>query len=229
VRAQQLEHRVVREPLHDAARAHGREQLRERPRSRGCRRGMRPVLLVLAFAATALVPASAHAKMVSSARACDDDGCRTITAKRTLRQMEGGAPTSAPDEGAPFHRVRMTVKAGGVEEHAYTMVYVPSAGLMRFGGEGSGYEWLAATPRARRGFERLLRGLEPLPARRLRGVGVAEPTAQVHKVVSGASFRDDGGGGFPWLLVAIPGALALAVAASLLVIRKRGVGPVVTS
>jgi hypothetical protein len=191
---------------------------------------VRAATLAFAVAATvALVPASAHAKVVSSARACDDDGCRTITAKSTLRQMGDAAPAAAPDEAAPFHRVRMTVKTGGAEEHAYTMVYVPSAGLMRFGGENGGYEWLAATPRAQRAFERLVRGLEPLPARRLRGAGAEPPVAKVHKVVHGASLRDGDGAGFPWLLLAIPGALGLAVAASLLVIRKRGVGPVVTS
>jgi hypothetical protein len=130
---------------------------------------MRLVIAAVALA-VALVPANAHAKVVSSARACDDDGCRTITARSTLRQMEGGAPVAAPDTAAPFHRVRMTMKTGGAEEHAYTMVYVPSAGLMRFGGEGGGYEWLAATRRAQRGFERLVRGLE-----RCRRAGCAAP------------------------------------------------------
>jgi hypothetical protein len=174
---------------------------------------MRLATVTLA-AALALVPATAHAKEVASARACDDDGCRTIAAKRTLRAMEGGAPVAAPAKGAPFHRVRMTVTIEGAEDFAYTMAYVPSAGLTRFRGEGGGYEWLAATPRARRGFEHLVRGLDPLPARRLRGVGAVEeePVAQVHKVVPAAVHGDDGGG-FPWTLLLIPGGLVLAAAA----------------
>jgi hypothetical protein len=182
---------------------------------------MRLATLTLA-AVIALVPATAHAKEVASARACDDDGCRTITDKRTLRAMEGGAPTSAPANGAPFHRVRMTVKVDGEEEFAYTMAYVPSQGLMRFRGEGGNYDWLAATPRARRGFDRLVRGLEPLPARRLRGVGEKEPVAQVHEVVPAAAGGDDGdGGGFPWMLLLIPGGLALAAAGAWRVTKAR--------
>jgi hypothetical protein len=170
---------------------------------------MRPVIAALAV--LALLPAGAHAKEVASARACDADSCNAITDGSTLRAMEEGAPTDPPAAAAPFHRVRMTVKIPGEQDHTYTMVYVPSKALMRFGDARVGYEWLAATPRARRAFERLVRGLQPLPARRLRGAGIEEPTAQVHKVVPGASFQD-GGGGFPWLLLAVPGAFALALA-----------------
>jgi hypothetical protein len=134
--------------------------------------------------------------------------------------MASGAPTSAPAAGAPFHRVRMTVKIEGADDFAYTIAYVPATGLMRFRGEGGGFEWIEATPRARRGFERLVRGLEPVPARRLRGVGAEEPAAQVHKVVRAPATGDDGGG-FPWTLLLIPGALALAVAGAWRVTKSR--------
>jgi hypothetical protein len=177
-------------------------------------RRITPALTTVAV--LALLPAGAHAKEIASARACDDAGCNAITAKRTLRQLEGGAPAEAPAAGAPFFRVRMTVKVPGEERFAYTMVYVPSAGMTRYRGEFAGtYEWLALTPAAQRAFRRLVRGLEPLPARDLRGVGVEAPAAQVDKVVPGAAFRDGdggGGGGFPWALLAIPAALALALA-----------------
>jgi hypothetical protein len=182
---------------------------------------MRPTTVALAFAAViALVPASAHAKEVASARACDGDGCRTITDESTLRAMEGGAPTTAPATGAPFHRVEMTLKVPGEKDHAFTMVYVPSQALMRFHGEFGDYEWLAATESATRAFDRLVRGLEPLPAGRLRGVGEQEPTAQVHKVVP-APAGDDDGGGFPWTLLLIPGGLALAAAGAWRVTKAR--------
>jgi hypothetical protein len=180
--------------------------------------------IVGAIVAVTLLPGTAEAKQIASARACDDAGCNTITAKRTLRQMEGGAPVEAPAAGAPFHRVRIAVKVPGQERYAYSMVYVPSSGLTRYGGEFAGtYEWLALTPAAQRAFRRLVRGLEPLPARSLRGVGAEAPTAQVDKVVPGAASRDGGaGGGFPWLLVAVPAALALIAAAGL---RGRALRP----
>jgi hypothetical protein len=183
---------------------------------------MRRITIAIALVAViALVPATAQAKELASARACDDDGCRTITAKSTLRVMAGGAPTSAPATGAPFHRVRMTVRVPGDEDHSYTMVYVREQGLMRFRGEFGDYDWLAATPPARRAFNRLVRGLEPLPAHRLRGVGEQEPTAQVHKVVPAAAAGDDDGGGFPWTLLLIPGGLALAAAGARRVTKSR--------
>jgi hypothetical protein len=49
---------------------------------------MRLAIVALAAAAVvALVPASAHAKGIVSARACDADGCRTISGAGALRGM----------------------------------------------------------------------------------------------------------------------------------------------
>jgi hypothetical protein len=168
--------------------------------------------LLTAAALLALVPGAAHAKELASARACDDDGCRTITAKGQLRGMEEGEPTSGPAKGAPFYRVHMRVRIEGQKDSRFTLVYVPSGALLRVQGQYGGYDWLAATPNGRRGFERLTRGLEPLPARRLRGVGAdaAAPVAQVDEVVAPPT---PGDGGFPWTVILIPGALALGGAA----------------
>jgi hypothetical protein len=162
-------------------------------------------LIAAALAVLALVPASAQAKQLWSARACDAGTCRTITDARTLRVLLDGTPATAPTPAAPFHRVRMTMDTARDGEYGYTMVYVPSAGLMRFGRD----YWVAASPRARRAFERLLSGLEPLPARR----AAAAVPADVDPRVS----RDGGAGGPPWPLVA----LGLASGAALLVIGRR--------
>jgi len=165
-----------------------------------------------AAAALALLPAGAHAKELASARACDADGCRTITDRSTLRAMEDGQPASAPEQGAPFYRVRMTVKVEGEKQFRYALAYVPSAGLLRLRGEFGGYDWTAPPPRARRGFEQLTRGLEPLPARKLSGVGVEQtvPEARVDEIVPAPLPGEDGG--LPWALLLIPAGLALAAA-----------------
>jgi hypothetical protein len=178
-------------------------------------RQMRLATPVLAAAAAAvLLPASAQAKELVAARACDSDGCRTITAAGALRGMQEGQPADPPGKGAPFYRVHMRVDVPGGNDFRYTLAYVPSSGLLRVDGQFGRYDWLAATPSGRRGFERLTRGLQPVPARRLRGVGAgnALPTAQVDEVVSPPASPDDGGG-FPWALLLIPGGLALAGAA----------------
>ena len=173
---------------------------------------MRLAIFALAAAAVvALVPASAHAKEIVSARSCDADGCRTISGAGALRGMAEGRPTAAPVRGLPFHRVRLTVRAENVDEFAYTIAYVPSSGLLRFRAQGGGYEWLAATPQGLQGFERLTRGLEPLAGRRLQGVGSDNglPEAKVDEVVQAPAASD--GSGFPWVVVLVGAALALAV------------------
>lgn len=176
-------------------------------------RVMRLAVPVLApVAALALLPGAAHAKELTKARACDADGCQAITAAAKLRSMEEGTPANAPKQGAPFYRIRMTVAIDKGRTDSWTLVYVPSLGLLRTGGE-FGYEWLAATPRGRRGFDRVVRGLEPQPASALGGVGVEPPRAQVDEVVLAPEPAPDGGGGLPWTLLLIPGGLALAWAA----------------
>jgi hypothetical protein len=172
---------------------------------------MRPALTVLAAAAAlALLPSTAGAKKLVAARACDDDGCQAITVASKLRGMEEGTPAAAPERGAPFYRIRMTVRFAKRQTDTWTLVYVPSDGLVRVGGQFGGYEWLAATPRGQRGFDRLVRGLEPRPASELRGVGAeaSEPVAQVDEVVPAPVADEDGG--LPWTLLLIPGGLALA-------------------
>lgn len=165
--------------------------------------------LLTAAAVLALLPGSAQSKELTEARACDADGCQAITAASKLRGMEGGTPTDAPKQGAPFYRIRMTVQVEKGHTDSWTLVYVPSQGLLRVQGQFGGYDWLAATPRGQRGFDRVVRGLEPQPASELGGVGVPQPQARVDEVVlPPAPAPDDGG--FPWALLLIPGGLALA-------------------
>jgi hypothetical protein len=162
-----------------------------------------PVLAVTA--AAALLPATAQAKELASARACDADGCRTISSAARLRGMENGRPVAAPHAAAPFYRVRMVIATGGREEFRYTLAYVPSSGLLRVARDTVGYDWMTPTPAGRRGFDRLVRGLEPLPAARLRGLAPAP--------VAPAPAPAPDPGGPPWALLLIGGALALAGAA----------------
>lgn len=178
--------------------------------------------LPVAVAAIALLAGPAQAKELTAARACDDDGCNTIKGAAALRGMDGGTPTSAPEKGAPFYRIHTTVKVPGEKDFHNTFVYVPSAGALRFPGQYGAYEWLAATPSGRRGFDRLVRGLEPLPAARLKGVGVKEPVAKVDEVVPAPVVADEDGGGLPWTLLLIPGGIALAAAAWRVTKSRRG-------
>jgi hypothetical protein len=179
---------------------------------------MRLVKIVCAAAAAAaaalLLPAGATAKELASARACGAGGdCRTISDPGRLAGMIEGAPATAPHAGAPFYRVRMTIAHAGEEVYRFTVSYVPSSGLLLNDDDGN---WMHATPRGRRGFDRLVRGLEPLPGGRLRGIAPApfEPPAP-------ASAPADDGGGTPWTLLAAAVAAAAIAAAAAFALRRR--------
>jgi hypothetical protein len=180
---------------------------------------MRLIQIACAAAAVAaLLPATAQAKELTSARACGADDCRTISSAAALRGMDDGTPTAAPHGGAPFYRVRMTIGVDGHEEFRYTLAYVPSGGLLRVKRDTVGYDWMTATPAGRRAFDSLVRGLEPLPAAGLRGLAPA-PVAPEPAAPAAPAVPDPGGP--PWVLLLAGGALALAVLA--LALRRTAV------
>ena len=124
-----------------------------------------------AAAALALLPGAAQAKELTKARACDADGCQAITAASKLRGMEEGTPTAAPKQGAPFYRIRMTVKIDKGQTDSWTLVYVPSQGCCAPTASSAS----SGSPRRRAGSAgstASCSGLEPQPASALRGVGV---------------------------------------------------------
>jgi hypothetical protein len=162
---------------------------------------LRSASVAIAAAALALAPAApAGAKEPTSAQACDADLCNTVTNKGALRALQEQAPAKAPQRAAPFYRVRTTISAGPDEEFRFTTAYVPSLRLLRDYEPATGYLWLTPSPRATRVLERLTRGLEPIPARRLRGVATDAPSTNA--ATPPAPPGD--GGGMPWFLILVP-------------------------
>jgi len=165
--------------------------------------------------ALSLVPAgAAAAKEPVKAKVCGASDCRTVKDRDKLMALtEGGPPTDPPEHGAGWYSVRMTIEIDRGQHDSFSLVVVPSAGLLR-GQDGSGYAWMPATPAGLSEYRRITRGLEPFPARTLRGVGRVEEVVAPPKEA-----RPDGDGSspLPW----IAGGAVLAALAALL-IRRHG-------
>ena len=173
---------------------------------------LRTAFVAAAAALLVLLPAApAGAKELSAARACDADGCRTVTDGDELRALMDMSPSAAPARRAPFHPVRMTISEPSGSEFHYAVQYVPALGLVRERPDGGDTLWLEPSTRGIEVLDRLTRGLEPVPARRLRGIAPDATTAVA--APSGPrspSPPDSGGGGQGWLLVLIAPVVAAA-------------------
>jgi hypothetical protein len=172
-------------------------------------------MLRTALAAAALVlvlAAPAGAKELSGARACDADGCRTVTDKSDLRALMDQNAAAVPERRAPFHRVRMTITEPGGSDFHYTVAYVPALGLVREQPSTNGEAfWTQPSPRAIAVLDRLTRGLEPVPARRLHGIATDSAAAAPASPAPPADGGGSGGGGGPdWLLVLVAPLLGAA-------------------
>ncbi len=187
---------------------------------------MRTPLVLLAVAAVALGPAaSAPAKEIASVKLCGAGGCRDVTDRATHAAVDGGPLASAPETASPFYRVKVRIKAdGGRTVPGWSSLWVRAAGRLQ-AGDGTWMEPGAATVA---GLKRLTRGLEPLPASRLR-----LPPAVVAPPPTGAPApaAPPADGGLPaavWALIAA-GALGLAYtlarAGAALAARRRGAAP----
>jgi hypothetical protein len=168
-----------------------------------------------------LVPAGgAAAKELESAKVCGASDCRTITDHKALIALvEGDLPVSPPDPSA-FYRVAVRVRGDG-EIATLRVVIVPSLGLMRGGTPADGYTWMPVPAESLRLQRRMTRGLEPLPASKLRGLEprkarvdeVVLPPAEPEPEPTASSLA------WPWILSALGGAAVLALAVSRL--RRR--------
>ena len=118
-----------------------------------------------------------------------------------MKQTTNAVPESAASEQPP----------------PWTVLYVPSKGLLRAEEGDSGRQvWLGLLPDQRAAYEKMIRGVEPLPASALPGVRrAAAPVASA-----------DGGDGLPgWLIAAAAAAVVAAGAGALALRRRSGLAP----
>jgi hypothetical protein len=168
-------------------------------------------LLVVAL----VLPAAASAKEFTSLRLCGTNGCHTTRDKAQLGDAMAVEPQAAPDRGAAFYRVRITIGEPGLHgEGAIHSQWIPSLHLLR-NDDGPLVEFSLPHPPTERMLRRLGSGLRPFAAAKLGRIGGAARTARVDETVaapsSGGGGGHDGGGGSGWawsLLAIVPAGMA---------------------
>lgn len=175
----------------------------------------------LALVALVLAAPAAPAKEISQALVCGASGCRDATDRfgHDEAAMQSGAIDPGPAKRAPFYRVRFRIGDGtGVSYGGWRLVYVPSLRLTSSYDAPAGQRvWSRMTPESVRIYRRAVRGIAPLPARRLpmpREGGDQPNGALPPEVVAPpAAVRHASGGFDAWpglaLLVPLGGAVAL--------------------
>ena len=181
--------------------------------SKGSDRGegrmpIRTIPLVVVAVAALVLAAPAAAKVIEEATVCGARGCTKATPGGDAHAMlEGGALSDAP-AAAPFYRIRLGIGDGsGKVFERFTILYVPSAHKVR----AMDGQWTDTTAAAERALNRVTRGQEPFPAKRLEdGAESSRRRRSAPRCRPRSSCRPkrslgSGGGGVPAWLIALRG------------------------
>ena len=173
-------------------------------------------LLLAAVAVSLAVAAPAHAKGVIKATACGADGCRAIaTRAHDTSLLEMGAEADGPTASGPgFVRLHITIGEDGDPAHGVklTQLYVPARDLLAVHEDSGGWVWTTPLPAGSKALKRAVRGLRPIPARRLPAAArrtAPAPEARVVETVTApaADTRTAGAGNsipaWAWPLLAL--------------------------
>ena len=164
---------------------------------------MTRLTVCLTLVLSSIMTAQAMAKEVVSAKVCGASHCREIKDERSLMALaEGGPPTDPPKGASAFYRAELTVKGDGDDRFTFDVVLVPRAGLLRGTNDDGTFTWMPVSDAAVAQFRRMTRGLEPIAARKLDGLGAPKlPQARVDEVVMVGDDEAAGGGGpvWPWI------------------------------
>jgi hypothetical protein len=183
-----------------------------------------PRLALVAVSLLALALAGpAYAKKVAAAKVCGASECREVKDDSLLAVLpEGGDPSDPPSHPAGWYRVTMTIDAEDASDR-FTLAVLPEAGYMRgFDDQYRRFTWMLMRPATAKAYREIVRGLEPLPVSRLRGLDHRLPQAQVVEVFEPAA-DSASEGAVPWEWVGGGlGAAALAGGALATWRRRRG-------
>jgi hypothetical protein len=165
-----------------------------------------------------ILATEAMAKEVVAAKVCGASDCREVRDEKSLLALhEGGPPTDPPEKASPFYRAELTVKGDGTDRFTFKLVLVPAAGMVRGTNDDGSFAWMPVSDTAVGQFRRMTRGLEPIAAKKLDGLGpVKLPEARVDEVVV---IPDDSSTGasaeapvWPWIAGGLAAVIILGLA-----------------
>jgi hypothetical protein len=164
---------------------------------------MTRLTLCLTLVLSSILAAQAMAKEVVSAKVCGASDCREVKDERSLMALqEGGPPTDPPKGASAFYRAELTVTGDGEDRFKFDVGLVPRAGQLRGTNDDGTFTWMPVSDAAVAQFRRMTRGLEPIAAGKLDGLGAPKlPQARVDEVVVVGDSGAAGGGApdWPWL------------------------------
>src|SRR4051794_38700256 len=185
--------------------------------------------LLIALVAALALPAGAIAKELESAQICGAAGCTEAKDKQALVAVfeDGGPRSTPPTKGAPFYRVTIHIKGDPQAGH---LLVAPAADRVR-GFDGT---WFSMPARNRRVWAAATHDVRPFPASKLPDVdpnasppmtgGALPPRTYNAAGPPKAPFASDDGGIDWWVPAGIAAAL-VAMAAGLLLSRRRPLDP----
>jgi hypothetical protein len=146
---------------------------------------MTRLTLCLTMVLSLTLAAQATAKEVVAAKVCGASDCREVKDQKSLMALhEGGPPTDPPRKASAFYRAELTIKGDGHDNITFEVLLVPRAGMVRGANDDGTFYWMPVSDAAVRQFRRITRGLEPIAAEKLDGLGPVElPQARVDEVV----------------------------------------------
>ena len=187
-----------------------------------------PLLVAPSAVAWDLLPLEARlaleATEISSAKVCGASECREVSDPEAATALAVGPRprgTDAPERGLPWYKGTLTIPAKERGDVRVSVKVVPSAGLMRVGGNGV-VVWVTLPSESEEAYAKLTAGLTPRPARTLLIVG--DGVARVDEVfcpACAATPAQASDGSNVWIVALVGGVLAALMAGLLLWIRHR--------
>ncbi len=174
--------------------------------------------LTLTLVLSLILAAEATAKEVVAAKVCGASDCREVRDEKSLLALhEGGPPADPPDKASAFYRAELTVKGDGHDRFTFQLVLVPNAGMVRGDNDDGSFAWMPVSDTAAAQFRRMTRGLKPIAASKLDGLGPVElPAARVDEVVVIAEDSSTGASGeapvWPWIAGGLAALIVLGLA-----------------
>jgi MYXO-CTERM domain-containing protein len=183
-----------------------------------------------AVVSVSLMTAAAAAKEVESATVCGPTDCTTVDDdQRSEALLSSGGVGGPPETAEPWYRVRLGIGARGEVHDTFTINVLPKSGYVRSRDGFGGALWTVMTGEERAIYQRITAGIDPFPAKQLKGISNPKlPAAnRASPAPAQPADEDEGSSATPWLIAA--GALAALAGAALVRRIRRRSAPAATA